>query len=41
MKTGNFEPLLHLTKETACWAGIGGLVIFHVHKSINHLGQGT
>lgn len=39
MKTGNFELLLFLTKQTTCWAVTGGLVICHVHKSINHLGQ--
>lgn len=40
-KTGGFEPLLHFTKQTTCWAVTGGLVMFHVPKSINHLGQGT
>lgn len=34
MKTGNFELLLFLTKQTTCWGVIGGLVISHVHKSI-------
>lgn len=39
MKTGNFELFVFLTKQTTCWVVTGGIVISHVHKSINHLGQ--